>query len=437
MSNGESVNCRSQRHQRVPAQPNVNANPSTPASKNSISKRPIHDRHRLPDQLVHPLLLRRPVPLGVHIDAMPGTRWRPSMSTRNRTGFPGVDRPHHQVHVPGMEPVHDPPAGLVQHDRFLSRRPVTGERPLVELELRRHRVRARLVRRHAIGRREVLRPLVAEIILRRPQVPPVCRRLDALALHRHQPLAHRTAVRLRQQQLDHLLGLVVCALTEVMVANPAPRIDEVDRRPVVVAEGPPDLVVVVHRDRIRHPQVVHRPAHVLQLLLDAELRRMHSDHHQPLCLVLLGPCPGVWQRPEPVDAGVGPEVDQDHLALEARLRERRRVDPGGGGRERCQLARPAHVGVHGCPPCPGSSCEQRTEKELGCFHLVACSMRCTTRKRCEDRGAAPKRSGCRLDLSVKSRMPAPRTFEERPLPEAPDIGRPIAQSAGIERPHIG
>jgi hypothetical protein len=38
--------------------------------------------------------------------------------------------------------------------------------------------------------------------------------------------------------------------------------------------------------------------------------------------------------------------------------------------------------------------------------------------RCKDGGAAPKRSGCRLDLSVNPGMPAPRTFEERPQSDA-------------------
>jgi hypothetical protein len=63
------------------------------------------------------------------------------------------------------------------------------------------------------------------------QVVPVGRRLhadpfdgDELALH-------------AEQTLDDALGFVVATLTEVLVADDAVRVDEVERRPVVVREG--------------------------------------------------------------------------------------------------------------------------------------------------------------------------------------------------------
>ena len=43
---------------------------------------------------------------------------------------------------------------------------------------------------------------------------------------------------------------------------------------------------------------------------------MDADHHKTLVLVLGGPGLHVGDRAQAVDAGVGPEVDQHHLALE-------------------------------------------------------------------------------------------------------------------------
>jgi hypothetical protein len=32
------------------------------------------------------------------------------------------------------------------------------------------------------------------------------------------------------------------------------------------------------------PHLLHGPANVIQVLLEAEFRRMHADHHEPLSL---------------------------------------------------------------------------------------------------------------------------------------------------------
>ena len=51
-----------------------------------------------------------------------------------------------------------------------------------------------------------------------------------------------------QQPLDDALRVLVASFAEVMVADDSVRDDEVKRRPVMVVEGAPDLVVVVERD---------------------------------------------------------------------------------------------------------------------------------------------------------------------------------------------
>src|SRR5215211_5706443 len=53
-----------------------------------------------------------------------------------------------------------------------------------------------------------------------------------------------------EQPLDDALGLLVASFAEVVIADDAVRVDEVQRRPVAVREGTPDLVVVVDRDWI-------------------------------------------------------------------------------------------------------------------------------------------------------------------------------------------
>ena len=96
--------------------------------------------------------------------------------------------------------------------------------------------------------------------------------------------------------------------------------------------------VVIDRDRIVDPHVLHGPADVVEVFLERELRRVHADHHQSLILVLLGPRADVGKRAQPVDAGVGPELDQDDLSPQAGRRQRRRVEPRGRAAERGQLA---------------------------------------------------------------------------------------------------
>ena len=116
------------------------------------------------------------------------------------------------------------------------------------------------------------------------------------------------------------------------------RIDEIERRPGLVPECAPNGVVVVDRDRVVDLHVLHGPANVGDVLFEFELRRMDADHHQSLVLVFLGPGADIRKLAPPVDAGVGPEVDQDDLAAQRLRRQRRRIQPFVRALERCQLA---------------------------------------------------------------------------------------------------
>src|SRR5579863_3760423 len=93
-------------------------------------------------------------------------------------------------------------------------------------------------------------------------------------------------------------------------------VDKIKSRPVLVLESTPYRVVAVHCHRKSNSDLLDRMAYVLEVLLEFKFRRVHADHHQSLVSVLL--CPGsyVGQRAPPVDAGVGPKLDQHDLAAQ-------------------------------------------------------------------------------------------------------------------------
>ena len=83
-----------------------------------------------------------------------------------------------------------------------------------------------------------------------------------------------------QQLLDDHLSHRVLALAEMVVPDPALGIGEVDRRPEVVLERAPHAVVVVDRDRLVTPACATCGGDVVEVPLEAELRRMHADDGQ-------------------------------------------------------------------------------------------------------------------------------------------------------------
>src|SRR3712207_3368024 len=65
---------------------------------------------------------------------------------------------------------------------------------------------------------------------------------------------------------------------------------------------------------------------------------MHAARGQSLDREVRGPGADVGQRAQPVDAGVGPEVDEDDPAPQPLGREGFGIQPAGRPRERRQLA---------------------------------------------------------------------------------------------------
>ena len=128
----------------------------------------------------------------------------------------------------------------------------------------------------------------------------------------------------------------------MLVADDAVAVDEVQRGPVMVVEGPPDRVVAVQRDRVVDRSLLRRLADTVDLVLEVELRRVGSDHDEPVITVGLRPGADVRLLPEPVDAGQRPEVDEDHVAPQLGGAERLAVEPPGRPGERRHLHVPEH-----------------------------------------------------------------------------------------------
>jgi hypothetical protein len=126
---------------------------------------------------------------------------------------------------------------------------------------------------------EALAACVAQIRLGRAQVVPVGLRLDPAPLDGHELALDA------EQPLDHALGLLVAAFAEVVVADDPLGVDEVERGPIAVGEGVPDLVVVVDRDRVVDRPLPGRLAHQVDVVLEGELGRVDSDHDQAVLCV--------------------------------------------------------------------------------------------------------------------------------------------------------
>ena len=101
-------------------------------------------------------------------------------------------------------------------------------------------------------------------------------------------------------------------------------------------ESTPDRIVIIDGDRIGDPQVPGGPAYVLQVVLKGELRRMHADHYHTVIPVFLRPRAHLGKGAQPIDTGVGPEVDQDDVSAQVRRREGQRIEPRGRATERRQ-----------------------------------------------------------------------------------------------------
>lgn len=109
---------------------------------------------------------------------------------------------------------------------------------------------------------------------------PVGCRLDAAPFDGDELALHA------EQSLDGVLGLLVASFAEVVVADDACGVDEIEGRPVVVVERVPDAVVVVHRDRVTDPSLCDRGADAVDLVFERELRCVDPDDDESVVAVV-------------------------------------------------------------------------------------------------------------------------------------------------------
>src|ERR1700733_15942133 len=121
-------------------------------------------------------------------------------------------------------------------------------------------------------------------------------------------------VSLFQEGANLLLRFLVSSLAKVVKADAPRGIDKVISGPVLIVKTTPDAVVIIHRDRVGDAEILHRFADVRFILFKGKLRGMDADDHQTAVLVFLIPRPDIGQRAQAVDAGIGPEIDQNYFA---------------------------------------------------------------------------------------------------------------------------
>src|SRR5258708_4734246 len=106
-----------------------------------------------------------------------------------------------------------------------------------------------------------------------------------------------------------------------MMSNPLPGVDEIECGPIFVVKSAPDRVIAIDRDRILDLHLLRSPANVVEIFFEIELRRMDADHDHSVILVFLCPRANVRKGPQPINAGVSPELDEDYPSAQASGRQ--------------------------------------------------------------------------------------------------------------------
>ena len=150
-----------------------------------------------------------------------------------------------------------------------------------------------------------------------------------LGSSRDQVLVDPLDSRLGEQLLNDPLRPLVVLLPEVAMPDSPLGVDEVERRPGLVRERPPDREIVVDRDRVFDAHRIQGRLDLLDVVLERELRRVRADHDQPGVPVLPLPGADIGERAQPVDAGEGAELDDDHPPPEPGRCQGLRIEPGG------------------------------------------------------------------------------------------------------------
>jgi hypothetical protein len=108
-------------------------------------KPPVTDRSLLADELIHPLLYNRAVPVCVDISSVARRGALTVEQHAKPHGRALSRRSHHEVHIARVELVRDLAVGAVERARVGADRPVARESPTIEPQARGRQIGVRLV----------------------------------------------------------------------------------------------------------------------------------------------------------------------------------------------------------------------------------------------------------------------------------------------------
>src|SRR5712691_8389241 len=144
------------------------------------------------------------------------------------------------MQIAGMKPVSNPATGMVQ--------------PLASR-----------------GFVQVAGAVRSEIVFGRTQVAPIGGGLWTGGIDLDQSLRKGIPPSVGQELPDDHFRPLVVTLAESMVTNTTLHVGEIEGGPVIVGERAPDLVGVVHGNRVTDAHVLSRAPDVVELLLELEL----------------------------------------------------------------------------------------------------------------------------------------------------------------------
>jgi hypothetical protein len=105
----------------------------------------------------------------------------------------------------------------------------------------------------------------------------------------------------------------VLSFTKLVMTNVSLRINKIKSWPIMVLEGMLHRILVIYSDRVIHRQ---GSADIVDILLESKLGRVHPNHDQSLIRILLSPSANIRELAQPIDAGMGPKVDEDDFSAQ-------------------------------------------------------------------------------------------------------------------------
>src|SRR5579883_212204 len=181
--------------------------------------------------------------------------------------------------------------------------------------MRRDDVNMRGVVPQAAWRQKAVRALVTHVRLGRLNVA-IGRRLRSGSRDLSIAAERQLRMTLFKQLLDMILSLVVFSLPEVAITDATHCVDEIIRGPELIAERPPDYIIVVEQDGIGDVELLHRAPHIAGIFFEGELRSMNAKNNEAGVLISIRPCSHIRERSQTVNAGIGPKIDQNNVSLQ-------------------------------------------------------------------------------------------------------------------------